>query len=79
MIWAFMSSRISRVCTPLTEPSVPTGMKIGVSISPWSVVMMPALASLPGAVACNLYSINNHSINETANLVIFLRYILTYI
>ena len=36
---------------PLTEPTVPTGMKIGVSICPWSVVMMPHLASDPGSVA----------------------------
>ncbi len=44
IIWACMSSFTSRMCTPLTDATVPTGMNIGVSIVPWSVVIMPARA-----------------------------------
>ena len=39
-----MSSRSSRWCTVLTEATVPTGMKIGVCMVPWSVEMVPARA-----------------------------------
>ncbi len=38
---------------PLTVPSVPTGIKIGVCICPWSVVIRPARALLLVSVYCN--------------------------
>ena len=57
MIWALMSSRNSVMCTALTDPNVPTGMKIGVSMVPWSVVMSPARAFEPWAVDMSLKSI----------------------
>ena len=36
---------------PFMAPQVPTGMKIGVGIVPWSVVITPARALVDGAVA----------------------------
>ena len=44
MIWVPMSVSSSRWCTPFTVPAVPTGIKIGVSIVPWSVSRSPARA-----------------------------------
>ena len=44
MIWAPMSVSSSRWWTPFTVPAVPTGIKIGVSIVPWSVSRSPARA-----------------------------------
>ena len=35
------------------EKTVPTGINIGVSISPWSVINLPALALLFKSVCCN--------------------------
>ena len=52
MICALISSFNSCKCTPFTVPNVPTGMKIGVSICPWSVVMIPARALDLGSVYC---------------------------
>ena len=45
---------------PLTEPTVPTGMNIGVSICPWSVVITPHLAEELGSlcVLTNFIKIN---------------------
>ncbi len=45
MICARTASRSSRALTPFTVPTVPTGMKIGVSMAPWSVTRRPARAS----------------------------------
>ena len=58
MICARISSRSSGMWTALTEPTVPTGMKIGVRISPWSVSMRPARA----AVFVQVLWISNFSI-----------------
>ena len=44
IISAPISSFRSLWYTPLTDPTVPTGMNMGVCISPWSVVMTPHLA-----------------------------------
>ena len=49
-----MSSTKTLGYMPLTEPTVPTGIKIGVCICPWSVVMIPHLADEPGSVAVSL-------------------------
>ncbi len=57
MIFASMSSLSSRMWTPFTLPTVPTGIKIGVGIFPWSVVISPARAFVSGAVASILKSI----------------------
>ena len=43
MIWACVSLIWSQV-NDFTEEFVPTGIKIGVSISPWGVFKRPALA-----------------------------------
>ena len=50
MICAWMSSRKSLWYTPFTEPTVPTGMKMGVSMVPWSVVIRPRRALVIGSV-----------------------------
>src|SRR5690554_7219234 len=42
---------------PLTEPTVPTGIKMGVNISPWSVVSFPARALVALSLYCKLKSI----------------------
>src|SRR5690554_117056 len=42
---------------PLTEPTVPTGIKMGVKISPWSVVSFPARALVALSLYCKLKSI----------------------
>src|SRR5215216_6130455 len=44
MICAFTSLFSCSWLTALTLPAVPTGMNIGVSTSPWSVVNLPARA-----------------------------------
>ena len=44
MIWACIFSIKSACETPFTVPSVPTGIKIGVWITPWSVLNEPNLA-----------------------------------
>ena len=46
-----MSPVSARGATALTEPAVPTGMKIGVSMVPWSVWSRPARAPVSGHVA----------------------------
>jgi hypothetical protein len=51
MICAFTSSRTSRKWHAFTVPAVPTGMNIGVSIGPWSVLSNPARALLFGSLA----------------------------
>jgi len=48
-----MSLASSRWCTAFTEPAVPTGIKIGVSMAPCSVSINPALALVAGSVACS--------------------------
>ena len=53
MICALISSSNSVMWTPLTVPCVPTGIKIGVSITPWSVVIRPALAFDFVSLCCN--------------------------
>lgn len=42
-----MSSFRSLAWIPLTDPAVPTGMKMGVSISPCAVLILPARAFVP--------------------------------
>jgi hypothetical protein len=42
------------MCTAFTLPAVPTGIKTGVAISPWSVVITPALALDPVSLDCKL-------------------------
>ena len=44
MMSGLISSLSSRWWTPFTDATVPTGIKIGVSMTPWSVVSFPALA-----------------------------------
>jgi ATP-dependent Lon protease len=44
---------IPRPLLDRTEPTVPTGMNIGVFICPWSVVIKPVRASLHGSVCCS--------------------------
>jgi len=41
----------SRGSRPLTVACVPTGMKTGVSMSPWAVCKIPARAPVCGQVA----------------------------
>src|SRR5690242_6938325 len=48
MIFASRSLRRSRGRMPLTVAWVPTGMKTGVSTSPWGVWRMPARARVTG-------------------------------
>ena len=48
---------------------VPTGIKIGVSIEPWSVSMIPARALLDGAVAVSLNSISPAKLRKKCNLL----------
>ena len=48
MIGGSTSSTSCCGVTPLTVPCVPTGMKIGVGIVPWSVWINPALARVTG-------------------------------
>jgi lipopolysaccharide export system permease protein len=50
MMRASTSSVSCRWVTALTLPAVPTGMKIGVEIAPWSVWMSPARADVPVSV-----------------------------
>src|SRR6476659_9055765 len=52
MICAFTSSCSCCCVTAFTLPTVPTGIKMGVRISPWSVVIFPALAFEAGSVCC---------------------------
>ena len=47
---ALISSFSSRWCTPFTLPTVPTGIKIGVSITPCAVVILPARAFVSSSV-----------------------------
>jgi ATP-dependent Lon protease len=47
---ALISFLSSVTCTALTEPTVPTGMNMGVSITPCPVVILPALALLVPSV-----------------------------
>ena len=49
---ACLAQDSSEKCTPFTLPTVPTGMKIGVCIWPWSVVITPARASLALSLCC---------------------------
>ena len=44
MISAFTSLTNCSLLTAFTLPAVPTGMKMGVWISPWSVIISPVLA-----------------------------------
>jgi hypothetical protein len=53
MIGALISSRNSLVCTALTVPTVPTGIKIGVLITPLSVIILPARADVVLQVSNN--------------------------
>ena len=57
MISALISSFSSRWCTPFTLPTVPTGIKMGVSITPWLVVIFPARALVCSSVFSNSNSI----------------------
>ena len=54
MICALTSSVRSLWCTALTEAAVPTGIKMGVWITPWSVVSSPARALELGSVLVRL-------------------------
>src|SRR5579875_3979771 len=47
-MWAFRSFRRSRGLKALTEAWVPTGMKTGVSMTPWAVCSSPARAPVSG-------------------------------
>ena len=49
MIWAPISRNWIGV-TALTVPCVPTGMKMGVSTTPWGVVSRPRRAAVAGSV-----------------------------
>ena len=52
IICALISFLSSLTCIPLTDPTVPTGMKMGVWMAPWSVWMTPARARVPPWSVC---------------------------